>query len=402
MRSRIELVVVCLVLAGGSSTSLGLEVAVEPGCIAWPAPGLALQEALKRHGCVQILPGTHELSEPVTLPANSAVIGSGRDRTVLRAAQGWVFDEADAMLGTPNGVTGVRIAQLTIDGRGLATYGAGFGGMVIDRVRITRTRCSAVGITAPGFVLTNSILDRNAQPSLQPGRGRVGCETVPDNWTARRGNLPYGGVSLGAAIAGIGTDYKKRHSVRADFAPVITSNVISGSYGPALDNAGVWNGVFSDNDVHDNSGWAAVSLFGSGGWTVANNVIRHTNADPGQPYHPLCATGPAGSHSAAILLCQDTDEDGMETVGNRIENNQVSSFYGILVAGGVPSPRTGRIEKAPRSNLLINNNVIGSNFGCADSYPPGLPDSNTWRFNTCQGTPNSPPAYFTSAAGLPR
>ena len=54
---------------------------------------------------------------------------------------------------------------------------------------------------------------------------------------------------------------------------------------------------------------------------------------PPQPYHPYCATGPSGGHSAGIFLCQDTDANNLVTNNNKILNNSTSSYYGILSVG---------------------------------------------------------------------
>jgi hypothetical protein len=51
---------------------------------------------------------------------------------------------------------------------------------------------------------------------------------------------------------------------------------------------------------------------------------------------------------------------------------------------------------APRNNTFSNNDVFGSNVGCADDFKPGqwLTDGNTWTGNNCAGSPNTGPSYF--------
>ncbi len=75
-----------------------------------------------------------------------------------------------------------------------------------------------------------------------------------------------------------------------------------------------------------------------------------------------------------------------------IEGNRTSSYYGILSIGADEL----RPYWAPRNNTFTNNDVFGSNYGCADDFRPGqwLTDSNNWTGNNCGGTPGTPPAFF--------
>jgi hypothetical protein len=194
----------------------------------------------------------------------------------------------------------------------------------------------------------------------------------------------FGGVDEGAAI------YMQAQG--DDLGAVFERNTIEGSYGPALDINGAWGGTFSDNVLSANTAWAAVSLYGASGWTVAGNTISHPAGEPPQPYHPYCATGPAGGHAAGIFLCQDTDANGLVTNDNVIENNSTSSYYGILSVGA------DEVQPywAPRNNTFTDNDVFGSTYGCADDFAPGQweRDANVWSGNNCAGAPNTGPGYF--------
>jgi hypothetical protein len=177
-----------------------------------------------------------------------------------------------------------------------------------------------------------------------------------------------------------------------DLGAVFEDNTIEGSYGPALDINGAWGGVFRGNVVFDNTAWAAVSLYGASDWIVEDNMISHPAGEPPQPYHPYCATGPAGGHAAGIFLCQDTDADNLVTTSNVIRNNATSSYYGILSVGA------DELQPyfAPRLNEFTDNDVFGSSFGCADDFAPGQweSDDNTWTGNNCAGSPGTDPTYF--------
>ena len=113
---------------------------------------------------------------------------------------------------------------------------------------------------------------------------------------------------------------------------------------------------------------------------------------PPQPYHPYCAAGPSGGHSAGIFLCQDTDAGNLVVSGNVIRGNKTSSYYGILSVGADEL----KPYFAPRNNTFQNNDVFGSVVGCADDFKPGqwMTDANAWTGNNCAGTPGTGPTYF--------
>lgn len=109
-------------------------------------------------------------------------------------------------------------------------------------------------------------------------------------------------------------------------------------------------GWLIDNTITGNTNWAGISLFGSN-WLIENM-----------------------------------------TTTNIVRGNTVSSWYGILLVGNDEQ----RPYWAPRNNTIANNNVFGSNHGCADDFRPGQwsTDRNTWSGNNCTGAANSGPTYF--------
>lgn len=175
-----------------------------------------------------------------------------------------------------------------------------------------------------------------------------------------------------------------------DYAPIVTGNEISFNTGPGVDIYNVWGGTFESNNVHDNTSWAGFSLLGSN-WSVKNNTVIHPSTYSGQPYIASCSTGPMGSHSAAIFLCQGTVAAGVKTAQNTISGNTVSSYYGILLIGNdeanslaVPNNNTvgGRTPPYPVNNFL--SNVLE----CADDFKRSGPNANSWTGSGCK------PKYF--------
>jgi hypothetical protein len=344
-----------------------LWVAVE-ACRTWSSASGPIQTFVGRYLCVTLPSGTFELESPIHLRSGQWLVGQGKDNTILRASQArWKFNGTDSMIVSV-GATHVSVQNLTIDAAGIATYAAASTGMTLDQLAMINGRCSSVGITGPGMVITNSVLAFNARTTDIPGRGPINCAS---------GN--FGGVALGAAIYAQGTGN--------NYAPMIAHNRIYSNVGPALDDNGVWGGSLIDNDISDNKGWAAVSLYGASHWTVSGNKISHPADQPPQPYHPECARGPAGGHSAAIMLCEDTDKNSLLTDHNVIKENKVSGYYGILLevayAGQNPT-------LVPKDTMFIGNDVTGSVIGCADSrHDQWLPDDKNWTGNNCAGSKTS-------------
>jgi len=337
----------------------------------WPASSTTLQQAVSGAACVRVAVGVHELDAPVVMPSNHTLVGADRNLSILRATQAtWVLGGSDAVIANHNG-TGVVVRNLTLDAAGVATYAVGMRHMTVDGVNLLNGRCHGAYAGA-GTVITGCDIRDSGHTTVVPNRGSINCATSS------------GGVAEGAGIytsSGTGEN----------FAPVITGNTITGTVGPALDVNGAWGGTFSGNTVTGNSSWAGVSLFAASNWLVANNTIRHPASGPGQPYHAPCRGGPAGEHAAAIFVCQDSSL-ALAATGNTIQDNAVSSFYGILSIGEDEVSRS----LAPHQNTFSGNNVVGSNVGCADDLAvvAGAIDLNVWTNNNCAGTPDSPPSYF--------
>jgi parallel beta-helix repeat protein len=350
-----------------------------PDCFAWAgeaASGISLQGALDAHDCVEVQAGTFTLAAGVAVRPGKTLRGLGPDQSILVADQAsWTFGCCDSMVATSGSSdpTPFTVSDLTLDGAGVATYNTCCSAFTARNTVQKNSRCSAIGIVGTGVTVSGNQLLNSAQFTDVPGRGTITCATGG-----------FGGVAEGAAIYSQGT--------ASDFGSLIENNTITGSYGPALDINGAWGGTVRNNTIADNSAWAAISLYGASNWVVEGNHITHPSTEPPQPYHTACATGPAGGHSAAIFLCQDTDQDNLVTNGNLISGNQASSFYGILSVGA------DEVQPylAPRNNTFQNNDVFGSSFGCADDFAPGqwMTDGDTWTGNNCQGAADTGPTFF--------
>ncbi|MBX3125326.1 MAG: right-handed parallel beta-helix repeat-containing protein [Polyangiaceae bacterium] len=348
------------------------------GCFRWfgASKSGALQAALDQHACVEVQAGTFVLSGPVYAKPGKTLRGVSAAASVLVASASWNFGCCDAMIsdtlpGNP-AQSPFTVQRLTLDGAGVATYNVCCRGYTVEDTILKRSRCSAIGAVGAGVVARKNQMLDSAKPTSVPGKGQVTCAT---------GN--FGGVLEGAAIYSEGK--------ASNYGTLIEDNVITGSFGPALDINGAWGGTFRKNVVSGNTSWAAVSLYGASQWLIEDNHISHPAHQPPQPYHPYCATGPAGGNSAGIFLCQDTDKDSLVTNDNVIRNNK-SSFYGILSVGA------DEIQPylAPRNNTFQNNDVFGSHVGCADDFKVGqwFSDKNTWTGNNCAGSPNTGPITF--------
>jgi hypothetical protein len=356
--------------AGGSGGGFTAD-----GCFKWSGDG-ALQSAVNAHACVEVQPGTYTLTSGVVMPPGHTLRGVSAAQSVLKASQSqWTFHCCDSMIseGAGSEQNPFKVQKLTLDGAGVATYNVCCRGYVVDDSVLRRSRCSAIGAAGTNVTAKNNQMLESAQPTNVPGKGTVSCATGG-----------FGGVAEGAAI------YSEAKA--ASLGTVIDGNVIKQSFGPALDVNGAWGGVFKNNTVAENTAWAAVSLYGASNWLIENNQISHPANQPPQPYHPYCATGPAGGHSAGIFLCQDTDVSNLVTNGNKIVGNKSSSFYGILSVGADEL----KPYFAPRNNTFQNNDVFGSSYGCADDFKPGQwqSDGNVWSGNNCAGSPNTGPGYF--------
>ena len=319
-------------------------------CLVW-AGEIPLQQAVRDNTCVQMLAGTYLLDRFLILPAGHILQGDpavSRDDIVLRAISGWVNTEGDGVVnddgfGGPMAV----MRHFTVDGNGLATGGIGARRIHVEDMAIQGGKCWGVAVAGEAVTLNN-------------------------NWIHHNGADP---TCYGAPGAGIYMVTQKPTGAPSAYAPKVTNNHIRDNTGPGLDIASVWNGTLTGNVIVNNSSWAGVSLFGSR-WTISGNVVRHPATDQGQPYQHVCQSGPSGTHSAAIFLCQTTDAYNDVTVENTIVNNTVSSWYGILLVGN----DAAQWYWAPRNNTLRNNNAFGSYHAFADDFRPGqwFNDRNSW------------------------
>ncbi len=360
---------------GGGGGSGGDPNFTPDGCFKWSEQS-SLQSAVDAHACVEVQAGTYTLTKGVVMPAGHTLRGVSAAQAILKASQtSWSFHCCDSMLSEGAGAEGnpFKVQKLTLDGAGVATYNVCCRGYQVEGSVLRRSRCSAIGAAGKGVTAKNNQMLESAQPTAVPGKGTVSCATGG-----------FGGVAEGAAI------YSEAKA--EDFGTVIDGNTIKQSFGPALDVNGAWGGVFKNNIVSENTAWAAVSLYGASNWLIENNQISHPANEPPQPYHPYCATGPAGGHSAGIFLCQDTDANNLVVNGNKIVGNKSSSFYGILSVGADEL----KPYFAPRNNTFQNNDVFGSSYGCADDFKPGqwMTDANVWSGNNCAGSANTGPGYF--------
>lgn len=321
--------------------------ALLPTCFKWNGQ-VDIDRALNRHACVAVAPGTYALTSPIHIPSGKTLIGESPNRTAATfyAAPGFT---ASALVAGPNeGPNGV-VRRLSFDSK-VRTQGIGARYLTISNVDQKNARCWGIAVAGPSLRVENSNIHHNGSDptcNAAPGGGIYVTNNGPnpDNW-----------------------------------APVIIGNSIHDNVGPGIDIAMTWGGKIVNNDIRNNSHWAAVSVFGSN-WEIYNNRIFHTSRNrpgipDGQPYWSACRGGPNGVHPAAVMVCQRTDENGTRSTGNYIHDNSIASYYGVLLVGNDES----RPYIAPRHNRVINNNFTGSVNACADDFRPGQwgNDKNTW------------------------
>jgi hypothetical protein len=362
------------------------------GCAIWPSSldaTLPLQMAVTMASCVSVAAGAYMLQSGITLPAGHTLRSASAAQTALKAdPQAWQIGATDAIVSSagPN----AAISDLTLDGSGVATYNFIGHGTTIQNSNLKNSRCSAVGTGGAGLVVRGNRLENSGQPTAIPGRGTFTCASNPNN-------IPdYGGVLYGGGI------YVQGSPANYNLAPVIEGNIIINSYGPALDINTVNGGVVTNNVIYGSASEAAINLFQSSGWRIADNKVSHpadAATSPTGSYHPSCVGGPNGPHAAAIELCSDgtpvtSGAVGQPATKNKLSNNYFSSFYGILLlgAGSKQNP-----SLSPYGNDIENNHVYGSSVACADGFNPAwgtaAVPANTWKGNDCAG-PAAPPSYF--------
>jgi hypothetical protein len=346
-------------VAGGLALALALLTSPasgqEPECTRWSGKP-SLQLAVNAYPCVEIQPGRYELPTYLVVPDGHRLVGNPRvprSNMMLRPAASWVSNgyEAVVMGNQPPHGAQAQVAHFVVDAAGIATGGLGGANMRIDDMVVRNGRCWGVAVVGDAMSVTRSLIERNgADPT---------CPSAP-------------GAGIYAAANGL---------PHANYAPSIIGNTIRDNVGPALDVYNVWNGQFVGNRVSRNSNWAGVSLVGSY-WLIADNTIDQPASETGQPWVPPCNRGPAGTHSAAIVLCQATIAGGVATTGNVITGNTVWGWYGILLIGNDEANRLA----VPRANSIAQTTFRpGVTVRCADDHPAGRPDSNAW--SGCQPTP---------------
>jgi hypothetical protein len=378
-------------------------------CVSWSGGSdseinrQTLQAALDKadNNCVAIAVGTHLLSGTIIVGNNKTVRGKGPTSILKADPLRWTFgtngdDPPPAANGFegvlslvdrsklgPPPSTGTRVSALKVDGSGVATYGVAPTGY-LDDLEIVNARCSGVGFNSTGSVLTNSKITSTAKavPIVKNGitylhtcRGKFVQQSPTPNSCVRPKQLPnsnYCSVYLwanavdeGAGVYVQSPASSSGYPLPSSLGVVIKNNIISDSYGPALDVNGALGGTFQNNNVFANDSWAAVSLYGSSNWIITQNKINHPVNQQGQPYHPECQYFPKAPPpnmpgnkpaSAAIFLCQDTSINNLATQNNYISGNKVTSHIGILSVGG-KEPAGHRSSK---KNIFTQNDPSGS------------------------------------------
>ncbi|MEZ5262619.1 MAG: right-handed parallel beta-helix repeat-containing protein [Acidimicrobiales bacterium] len=355
MRQRLRRVAAAAVGALGLAAAA---VAVEPpgaaaqACFAWSGQ-VPLQQAVDANTCVEVQAGTYDLDQYLLIADGRTLQGDPdvpREQIVLRARAPWNTNGNEGVITgfQPPHVAVATVRHLTVDANGLATGGLGASDLTIDDVVVRNGRCWGVAIVGPNMTITDSRIEHNgADPA---------CPSPP---------------GAGIYAAANGTAY-------GVYLPRIIGNEITANTGPALDVYNVWGGVLLGNDIHDNVGWAAVSLVGSK-WTVQGNRIAHTAGSTGQPHVPACNGGPGGPWAAALLLCQGTVHDGVNTGGNLIGGsgaraNTIAGFYGVLLIGNDEASA----RAVPTGNTIAGNHFDGVTVACADDTKGIGLNANSW------------------------
>lgn len=317
-------------------------------CFTWDGQS-DINKALANHDCVSVAPGSYGVTKPIRVPAGKTLIGQSNNRTAATFFAAPGFSGSQLLTDDLSEGATATVRRLTFDSK-VRTNGIGTRHMTVNNVEVKNGRCWGVAVAGRGFRLEKSnIHHHGSDPN---------CNAAPG-----------GGI------------YVTHTSVGPDrFAPIISGNSIHDNVGPGLDIAGVWDGKLIGNDIRNNSYWAAVSVFGSG-WEIYDNRIYHPTRNragipDGQPYWKECRGGPNGTHTAAVMVCERTDENGMRSNGNFIHDNSMAAYYGVQLIGNDET----RAYMVPRSNRVMNNNLTGSVNACVDDFRPGQwsTGKNTW------------------------
>ncbi len=367
-RSSYVLLVLAVVVLTLAQLAASRAAARAAACVTWPrgvSPGTSLQAAIDANVCVKVETGTYTLAASLLLPAQHTLTGAGAGTTILQAnLTTWNSNGYEGVVNVTDDSANATISNLTLDANGTATDAVVAHGMTITGTVLAKARCDGVGISGANVSVTNSTITGNG----------FSCPVAP----------PSAGIYVegSQSYPGVG-----RH-----LNPVIDNNRIRDNGGPALDVNGAYGGRFTGNTVSGNGGWAAVSLYGASTWAVSGNMISQPSTTMIQPYHPYCGQGlPAGAHDAALLICQDADDDdGLVAQHDSVTDNTVSGYYGLVLIGNDESNWLW----VPRMNTLTGNVVTSSTVGCADDYPAKRSDSNTWSNNTGRSGTRCTPVYF--------
>lgn len=364
MTRLIALLLSLLALPSGAITCPG---AGTPSCLNWSGNtnlgadnATSLNSALEAAGydCVTVAPGVYSFSSQVVVQPGKTLQADARGRVVLTANPGF---SNELLVTEPLGDNAqVTVRRLVLDGASNVNLLIGAADMIVADNELRGAKCAGAAVAGRNVIIANNLITDNGAscPTAPPGAGIYATANpgpTPDTW-----------------------------------APLIASNEIAYNGGPGIDINSAWGGVIEGNYIHDNASWAGITIVGSY-WTVQLNDVFHPSTTTGHPYHPPCRGGPVGTGSAAILLCQFTDNYNQVTVQNLIQNNTVASRYGILLIGADEAAP----YKVPRNNAIKDNSLTGSDVGCADDFQVGqwLADTNTWTGNNCSG-PNTQPIRF--------
>ncbi len=279
--------------------------------------------------CVELAPGTYVIDGQLPLHPGQILRGAGSSapNIIIRASAGFPAGGAFGLvraLGAATDNPGM-IDNLTLDGAGVAFLGVQGTNARVLHSQIFNTRCNGVSILgANSFEVGYSVIRYNGGS----------CPTAPPG----AGIYVHGGSQIS-----------------------IHDNYIQNNVGPAIDVNSVRSAAskhIDRNIINDNSGWAAISLFDTNGWSVSSNHVSHPKTSAIQPYNPGCDVMPGGTpRSAAMLLCEQSSAS--PTVGNYVAHNQFIGAIGLLVTGSRPA--------VPVNNSLYANDVFGSTIGCADA-----------------------------------
>lgn len=317
-------------------------------CFSWHGQ-VPINTALAQHPCVGVEAGTYTITKAIVVPAGKTLRGASINRAAARFVAGPGFASTQMVTDDLSEGAVATVSSLTFDAAN-RTNGVGTRHMCATNLEIKNGRCWGVAIVGTRFTLARSDVHHNGAAPTCPSAPGGGIYTTHTN--------------VGPAIN----------------APVILKNSVHHNVGPGLDVGGSWGGKLYGNAIYANSYWAAVSIFGSN-WDIHDNQIFHpVRNTPGIPdgnkYFAECRGGPNGSHTSAIFVCQRNDVNNYVSTDNKIYNNKLASWYGVLLIGNDEA----KPYYAPRGNSVWGNSFTGSMHACADDFRPGqwFGDRNTW------------------------